>query len=44
MMIYMLAVAMTLTMLIATAISLHQENQRVRIQQKRVYIRNFGPR
>lgn len=44
MMIYMLAVAMTITMLIATAFSMHQETQRTRLQEKRVSLRNFWPR
>ena len=34
MMIYMLAVAMTIMMLIATAFSMHQETQRTRVKQK----------
>ncbi len=44
MMIYMLAVAMTITMLIATAFNMHQETQRNRLQEKRASIRNFWPR
>lgn len=44
MMIYMLAVAMTVTMLIATVLSMHQEAERSRLQQRRVSIRNFWPR
>ena len=44
MMIYMLAVAMTVTMLIATLVSMHQESQRTRFQQKRVATNNFWPR
>lgn len=44
MMIYLLAVAMTVTMLIATALSMHQESERSRLKQRRVSIRNFGPR
>ena len=34
MLIFMLAAAMTLAMLIATAFGLHQEAQRVRLQQR----------
>lgn len=34
MMIYMLAAAMTLAMLVATAFSLHNEAQRVKAQQR----------
>jgi hypothetical protein len=34
MMIYMLAAAMTLAMLIATALSLHQEAQRSKVRQQ----------
>lgn len=34
MMIYMLAIAMTAAMLIATLLGLHQESQRVRIRTK----------
>jgi len=34
MMIFMLAAAMTLAMLIATAFGLHQETQRVRLRQR----------
>jgi hypothetical protein len=34
MMIFMLAAAMTLAMLIATAFGLHQESQRVRLRQR----------
>lgn len=44
MMIYMLAVAMTITMLIATAVSIHQETQRNQLKMKRVAVRNFWPR
>ena len=44
MMIYMLAIAMTLAMLIATAFGLHQEAERTRFQEKRIKIRGFGPR
>ena len=44
MMIYMLAVAMTVMMLIATAFSMHQETQRTRVKQKNNTIRDFWPR
>lgn len=40
MMIFMLAAAMTLAMLIATAFALHQESQRVRLRQS---VRNDNP-
>ena len=43
MMIYMLAVAMTVTMLIATAFGLHQETERMRLKEKRSGVRGFGP-
>ena len=42
MMIYMLAAAMTVAMLIATAFALHQESQRVRLKEKRGHLRGFG--
>ena len=35
MMIYMLAAAMTVAMLIATAFGLHQETERMRLKEKR---------
>lgn len=44
MMIYMLAVAMTVTMLIATAFGLHQESERKRLQDKRSDFSGFGLR
>jgi len=44
MMIYMLATAMTVAMLIATAFGLHQETERLRLKQKRSTLRGFGPR
>jgi hypothetical protein len=44
MMIYMLAAAMTVFMLIATAIGLHQETGRVRLQAKKSTFRGFGSR
>ena len=42
MMIYMLAAAMTIAMLIATAFGLHQESERMRFQDKRIKGRGFG--
>ena len=44
MMIYMLAATMTVFMLIATAIGLHQETGRVRLQTKKSTFRGFGSR
>ena len=44
MMIYILAAAMTIAMLIATAFGLHQESERMRLQEKRIKVRGFGPR
>jgi hypothetical protein len=44
MMIYMLAAAMTVFMLIATAIGLHQETARIRLQVKKSTFRGFGSR
>lgn len=44
MMIYMLAAAMTIAMLIATAFSLHQEAEKVRIKERNDGMRGFGPR
>ena len=44
MIIYMLAAAMTVAMLIATAIGLHQEAQRMRFQEKRIRVKHFWPR
>ena len=38
MMIYMLAAAMTVSMLIATAIGLHQEAERVRLQREEEHV------
>jgi len=45
MMIYVLATAMTVAMLIATAFALHQETQRLRHQEQKVKVRSkpFGP-
>ena len=42
MMIYMLAVAMTIAMLIATAFGIHQEAERVRLKQTRRDLGGFG--
>jgi hypothetical protein len=42
MLIYMLAVAMTITMLIATVFGLHQEAQKVRIQDRKHRFDGFG--
>ncbi len=44
MLIYMLAAAMTIAMLIATAFGLHQEAQRVRVQERNARSNRFGPR
>ena len=44
MMIYMLAAAMTVAMLIATAFGLHQETERMRLKEKRARLDGFGPR
>ena len=44
MMIYMLAAAMTVAMLIATAFSIHQESQRIRQEIKPNKSRGFGLR
>lgn len=42
MMIYMLAIAMTVTMLVATLFGLHQEAQRVQIKAKNKRSDGFG--
>ena len=42
MMIYMLAAAMTIAMLIATAFGLHQETERLRLKEKKSSLRGFG--
>lgn len=42
MIIYMLAAAMTIAMLIATAFGLHQESERVRLKEKKTNLRGFG--
>jgi hypothetical protein len=42
MMIYMLAAAMTIAMLIATAFGLHQEGQRLNLKEKKGQLRGFG--
>ena len=44
MMIYMLAIAMTLAMLIATAFGLRQETERLKMKEQRVERRGFGMR
>jgi hypothetical protein len=44
MLIFMLAAAMTLAMLIATAFSVHQEAQRVRFDDRKDRFTGFGPR
>lgn len=44
MMIYMLAAAMTIAMLIATAFALHQETERMRLKEKRNAACGFGLR
>ncbi|MCX7304455.1 MAG: hypothetical protein NTV73_08955 [Hyphomicrobiales bacterium] len=42
MMIYMLATAMTIAMLIATAFGLHQETERMRLKDKQNTREGFG--
>lgn len=42
MLITMLAAAMTVTMLIATALGLHQEAERVRVEDRRRKLGRFG--
>jgi len=42
MMIYMLAAAMTVFMLIATAFGLHQETERVKLKEKKNNLSGFG--
>ncbi len=44
MLIYMLATAMTLAMLIATAFGLRHEAEQLRFKEKRIQFRGFGPR
>lgn len=44
MMIYILAAAMTIAMLIATAFGLHQESERMQLQEKRIKARGFSLR
>jgi hypothetical protein len=44
MLIFMLAAAMTLAMLIATAFGVHQEAQRVRFDDRKDRFTRFGPR
>ena len=44
MLIYMLATAMTVAMLIATVFGLHQEAQRIRVKATTKRSEGFGPR
>lgn len=44
MLIYMLAIAMTVAMLIATLLGLHHEAQRVRVKANTKRFEGFGPR
>ena len=44
MLMFMLAAAMTLAMLIATAFSVHQEAQKVRFDDRKDRFTRFGPR
>lgn len=44
MIIYMLAAAMTVAMLIATAFGIHEETQRLRSQQQKARTDRFGRR
>jgi hypothetical protein len=44
MLIFMLAAAMTLAMLIATAFGVHQEAQKVRFDDRKDRFTHFGPR
>lgn len=44
MMIFMLAAAMTVAMLIATVFGMHQEAQRVRFDDRKDKFDRFGPR
>lgn len=44
MMIFMLAVAMTVAMLVATAFGMHQEAQQVRFEERKSRFDRFGPR
>lgn len=44
MIIYMLAAAMTIAMLIATAFGIHQESQRLRYQEQKARTDGFGRR
>ena len=44
MLIYLLAAAMMILMLIATAFGLHQEAQRVKIEARRERLHRFGQR
>lgn len=42
MLIYMLAAAMTIAMLIATLFGLHQEAERIRFKEKASHAKGFG--
>ena len=42
MMIYLLAAAMTVAMLIATAFGIHQENQRIQLRERSNRFTGFG--
>jgi hypothetical protein len=42
MMIYMLAAVMTVAMLIATALALHQESEEMRLSEKKSRLQGFG--
>ncbi|MFU0505604.1 hypothetical protein [Pseudaminobacter sp. NGMCC 1.201702] len=44
MLIYMLAAAMTITMMIATAFAIHQESERLRHRRQETRPTGFGPR
>ena len=44
MLIYMLATAMTVAMLIATAFGLRNEAEQFRLKERRIAVRSFGPR
>lgn len=44
MLIFMLAAAMTVAMLVATAFGMHQEAQKVRFEDRKTRFDRFGPR
>jgi len=44
MLIYLLAAAMMIAMLVATALGLHQEAQRVKVEARRDRVHRFGSR